>query len=298
MAKAQAFEQQATQEAIQKAVNESLKETEEEDKETAEYHKKLSAEESQTLILQSVDKKRKRDQRERAKYDELIKNRLAPEEITSVTVTPSADNMVNLHIKRQGFNIAHSLPSVQESHLGPTEWIEIYPLVAHKKSVAAQRLLKMLDVYFNKISRMEAKLGVTNSILKVSTAKIPVTQPATIKRRRTEPPQQRALEMLINTELPSNVPVGAHGEVITSPELGMFYQTFNSGTRFYRAADLNLSDSETLIRMYGICTTISGNIQFASLMLEELNRRKDEPLIKRFFLGELDVKPRNVPRND
>jgi hypothetical protein len=96
---------------------------------------------------------------------------------------------------------------------------------------------------------------------------------------------------LINTNLPAGVPVGSHGTVISEPEEGMFYETFNAGTRFYRIADLNLTDSETLVSMYGVCKEKDGNVLMASRMLEELKQRKKEDYIKKFFLGELEVKP-------
>jgi hypothetical protein len=152
-----------------------------------------------------------------------------------------------------------------------------------------------MNRYFNKVSAMEAKLGITNSILKISTTKIPVTKPPMSKKRKTKEHQQEHQQVLINTNLPAGVPVGRHGEVIEVPEHGMFYETFNAGTKFYRAADLNLTDSRMLIDLYGICNSVSGsgNLYLAELMLQEINKRKKEEIIKQFLLGELAVKPRN-----
>ena len=172
--------------------------------------------------------------------------------------------------------------------------MEIYPLVVHRKSAASKKLMDLMTSYFNKIAKVESKLGITDSILKISETKLPVSKVSSSKRHKPEPTQQQQkFELLINTELPAGVPIGEHGKVITTPEHEMFYPTFTSGMRFYRAADLNLTDSETLLRMYHVCTTTSNDLHLSSLMLEEINKRKDEVLIKKFFRGELDIKPRN-----
>ena len=102
---------------------------------------------------------------------------------------------------------------------------------------------------------------------------------------------QQDKEFLINTNLPAGISVGAHGDVILEPEFGMFYETFSSGMRFYRESDLNLTDSETLLNMYHICTTISNHLLLSSKMLEEIKKRKHEDIIKRFYAGELEIKP-------
>jgi len=244
-----AIEQEATQELVRKEAQEAILQGE--DKEAAAYHKNLSVEESQALILQNVEKrKRDREQRkkqelesQRSKYEQLRHNRLAPQQITSATVIASYDKKsLKVDIKRKDVGTVQSIPKIKEHDLGITEWIELYQIVSEKKSVGANLLIEMMRNYFDKIARLEQKLGITDSILRITPKQQP-TQSVSHKRRKANPPADTQLEgLLINTNLLEGVPVGTHGQVIKTPVLGMFFDTFSSGRRFYRAEDLNLTE--------------------------------------------------------
>jgi hypothetical protein len=262
------------------------------DEQIAAYHKGLTAEESQALILQSVEKKRKREERRqqehealRKKYIELVKQRVSSEEITSVTVTASYDKKaVKVDLRRKNVSQTQTFPNIHEKDLGVTEWVELNQLIANKTSPAANLLKEMLAKYFIKISTIEAKLGVTRSILKVSPAEKAQTFKPSVSKKRKEKPtdEEQPIEMLINTNLPIGVPVGYHGEVIKAPEVGMFYDTLHGGRRFYRAEDMNLSSSEFLIKMYNICKHTSNDPIFMQMLIDEMKNRKNDPVIKEF----------------
>jgi hypothetical protein len=244
------------------------------------------------LILQSVEKKRKRDARRqqehdelRKKYIELVKQRVAPEEITSATVTVSHDKKaIKVDLRRKNVSQTQTFPNIQEKHLGVTEWVELNQLIAKKTSPAANLLKDLIAKYFTKISTIEAKLGVTRSILKVTPAEKAQTFKPSISKKRKEKSssEDQPIEMLINTNLPVGVPVGYHGEVLRQPEVGMFYDTLHGGVRFYRANDMNLSTSEFLIKMYNVCVNTSNDPVFTQMLIDEMKNRKNDPVIKEF----------------
>jgi hypothetical protein len=294
-AKKLAEQKEKDKEATQAQIEETLKVAlEGADDEQLAYHQSLTAEESQKLILQEADKKKRsrellkmqKKESVRKEYYELLKNRTAPEEITAATVTCSADKkLIKLFIKRKGVSESQTFPNIQEQHLGVSEWVELYKIVAEKTSPAAKLLMDMMNKYFKKVAWTESKLGITDSILKISpAASAPAVKPSASKKRKIQPTaQEQPQEILINTNLPVGVPVGVHGEVVRQPELGMFYDTFTAGKRFYRAADMNLSSSEFLLQMYKICLATSNDTLFANMLLDEIKKRKHEPVVKAFY---------------